>query len=312
MMFSILCKKPSDYLCPPTIGGVEKRAKVLMDYLLSQGSLTGIYSFKDLDKIPKTSSIITYNLPNDVAVKLNKLKIKTCNSYCSGHDAPTEEIFTSEFIKVRFLTENQKDLCKGNFNEANAFVAPHGFGEHECKWLPNSRKYYIWCASLGWGTRAKGLDAFFQLAIRNPDKNFIAYCGRWNSKELEHSLLESAYSTPNLHNIQIKFDLKDEEKDKAFSHAIALCQFTRLRESFNVVALESVLRNVPVLTLDVENGGVSENLGDFNIKMNKSFILNTEILDQIKTQSDRLNKGLFPKEKFSCGHEIGIITEFME
>ena len=309
MKISILCADPENYKTPPIVGGIEKRAKVLIECLQSRKLLEGVFSFQEIDKIPSDSLVIGYCIPNYISKKLHDLRIKSCNIYCSGHDAPTEDIFTSEFVKVRFLSESLKELCSGFFKEENSFVAPHGFSESEKNVCNRYRGYFIWCASLGWGYSAKGLDCFIELALKNPDKNFIAYCGRYRSQQLESDLIGLKNRIPNL---WIKFDLKDENKDAFFGNAIALCQFTKLREAGNVTTIESILRNVPIITLPVDNCAVNEYLGDFNIKINRDFFINDEIISQIEKQRARLQNGEFDKEKFSIDTEVDILYDFFQ
>jgi len=305
MKYSLLHREKDDILNPSVVSGVGKRANVLMRYLESIDSLSGVYDYDDIENIDKDSIIIAFNIEEQHAFdKLESRNLKVCNSYCSGADKPTNKIYTSKNIKVRFLSEAVKNLCDGFFDEENSFVCHHGFGDFEYKSLDREKKYFLWCASLGWGPIAKGLNHFVRMANLNPNYEFLVYGGKWNSAALEHELLKAS---DQISNLTVKFDLADEDKDEVFSQALAFCQFSLLIEAGNVLTIESLLRNTPVVTLDVDNGSVKEYLSDDNIKMH-DYLINDEFLNQINSVRERLIDKNIYRDKFSCESEIKIIA----
>ena len=306
MKYSILYKNKNDVLNPSIVSGIGKRANVLMNYLEDNSLLSGVYDYSEIDQIDTDSLVISFMIDDEeVFEKLESKGLKVCNSYCSGHDKPTKWLYTSENIKLRFLSKAVKDLCEGFYDESNSFICHHGFSNSEYKVLDNPKKYFLWCASLGWGLDAKGLNSFITMAQYNPDFEFIAYGGRWNSSDIEKKLI-SAQS--RIKNFKIKFDLSDEEKDEVFSKAIAFCQFSLLKEAGNVLTIESLLRETPVLTLDVDNGSVKEYLGDMEIKLT-NYRLTSDILDQVELVRSKLKSYNRYKNKFSCKSEIRIIQK---
>ena len=309
MQLSLLYKDIDSIHSPPIAGGVQKRFQAFYRYLLRANKLNNLYSYEDIDKISSSEFVVGYNLDNEICRKLGDLNINTCNTYCSGHDQPSEIIFTSNTVSARFLSPSHFELCKNFVDNKRAFTAPHGFNSEEFSSLNSDPKYFIWCSSLAWGPYAKGLSQFIKMAIKNPSYNFVAYGGsRNNSEKLERDLQKL---DDELNNFQFKANLEDEDKDAAFSKAIALCQFTLLNESFNVVTLESIFRKVPVLTLPVNNGGVSDNLGDFNICI-EELLVNDQLLAEINKQKNRLNNNEFDFMRFSCETEYETIKNHFE
>jgi len=313
MKLSLLHRDKNWITNPPIAGGVQKRLQAFYKYLLDSGKLNNVYCYDDVDKINPSEFILGYNLDNEICRKLDRLNIQTCNTYCSGHDYPSEQIFTSDNVSARFLSSSHFALCKDFVDNDKAFVAPHGFNSDEFQCFDFDPEYFLWCANLGWGWQAKGLEQFIQMAVNNPNYNFVAYGGRHHGDRNHSDKIEEKlrWLDDQIHNFKFKVDLKDQDKDFVFSKAIALCQFTLLNESFNVVTLESIFRKIPVLTLPVNNGGVSDNLGDFNICI-QELLINEELLSQIKKQKTRLDNDEFDFKRFSCNTEYHNIKKHFE
>ena len=148
------------------------------------------------------------------------------------------------------------------------------------------------------------MDLFINLAKVNPEDKFVAYGAPWNSDQLEDFLRNL-----NLPNFSFQSTLKDEDKNKVFSNAIALCQFTRLIESCNIITLESYSRGAPVISLDEDQGGVTNNSKFFDLTM--STLEDFKRLKNKALKIDRKQIFDYAKDKFHCKNEYNqLIEEF--
>ena len=314
----------------PQEGGIEKRIEAFVKfcknnniklYIISSKKInlenyTYINSqseqefiFNALNLIKHDDKVISYNLSIEALKILDRREIKTINANCSGlakGQRPTNFVYSSENIKNRFLSLNQKISYDGFYEEKYSCVIPHGLNDEEFYFNEElqTKKYFLWCASLGWGLQSKGLDVFLNLAKLNPNDKFIAYGASWNSDDIENYL-----KSLNLENFKFLGSLTDDKKNEVFSNAIALCQFTRLIESCNIITLESYSRGTPVITLDEDQGGVTNNAKFFDLTL-------TEYKDfeRLKERSLSINRKEifdFYKKSFHCKNEYDtIIKEF--
>jgi len=309
------------------VGGIEKRIEAFVKYCRSNDIKLHIISSKKINLenylyidrpseeefidyacslINPNDRIISYNLSLNSLKILDKKQIKTINANCSGlaKNQKPFPVYSSSNIKARFLSLNQMKSYKNFFNEKYSCVIPHGLSEDEYFFNEKyqTKSYFLWCASLGWGFEAKGLDIFLKLSKFNKNIKFVMYGAPWNSENLENYL-----KNINLPNFYFNLALKDEDKNRVFSNAIALCQFTRLIESCNIITLESYSRGTPVISLNENQGGVTNNskffdltmarLEDFNIIKDKALNANRkEIFD-------------YAKENFHCKKEYNSIIE---
>lgn len=258
---------------PPVTGGIEKRIKIFKEYVESAEISHRVLPLDKINEIEDEDLVLAFNLDVDSAKYLDYRKISTANTICGGFgpgERHTERLFNSRYSRIRFLSNANREDYSGCYEAANSFVLPHGIGLGEY-YRPNRKnKYFLWTASLGWGMYAKGLAHFIELAYNNPDYEFLAYGGRWNSGPLEDKLIDYGNQIDNL---TVKFDLRDEDKHYVYENAIALCQFTQLKEAGNTTTLEAMARECPVITLDgVNNASVDEYLGNFNYKFSGKFI----------------------------------------
>lgn len=260
---------------PPMTGGIEKRIVAFIKFLKKNNIAHKFYHPDNIDKITH-GNVLGFNLEDDVIKYFDYKKIPTINTYCGGFgpgEEPKKYIFTSHHVLARFPSEalRQCFLKKGMVSEFKSFALSLGMEDDEyATRTKKDRKTLMWLSSLGWGWSAKGLDNFVELAYNNPDYRFEVWGGRWNSESLECALLEQERQIDNLH---VNFDLEDQNKHRIFDNTLALCQFSKLIESCNIVTLEAMTRGVPVITLPVaNNGGVDENLGQFNWKLRGKFL----------------------------------------
>jgi hypothetical protein len=312
------------------VGGIEKRIEAFIKYCIKENILLQIYSSKkiniqdyqyikcnsDTDFAHKIKSIlknkdkvISYNLGEEACKILDNSNIKLINANCSGlakNQRPQNIVYSSENIKSRFLSLNQMKSYENYYNKEHSCVIPHGLCDEDYFFdeKEHNKKYFLWCASLGWGLQPKGLDLFINLAKLNPEDKFIAYGAPWNSNQLEDFLRNL-----NLPNFSFQLTLKDEDKNKVFSNAIALCQFTRLIESCNIITLESYSRGTPVVSLDEDQGGVTNNSKFFDFTM-QTF----EDFKRLKNKALRIDRKQifdYAKDKFHCKNEYNqLIQEF--
>jgi glycosyltransferase involved in cell wall biosynthesis len=262
---------------------------------------------KAIPFIEKDEKVISYNLSNDSCTALNNSNIRVINANCGGlakEQRPSGFIYSSNLISNRFLSLNQKLSYNSYYDESTTCVIPHGLSDEEYYFNPaqQNKQYFLWCASLGWGLKPKGLDLFISLAKLNPNDKFVAYGSKWNSENLENFLKD--LKVPNL---EIKFNLNDEDKNLVFSNAIALCQFTRLIESCNITTLESYSRGTPVITLNEDQGGVTNNAKFFDLTLSSY-----EDFQNLKNKALTINRQEifdFYKNKFHCRNEYNLLTE---
>ena len=312
------------------VGGIEKRIEAFIKYCKSNNIKLQIISCKKLNLenyiyvnaesesefifysmnlINPNDKVITYNLSTESLKILDKKNIKTINANCSGlakNQRPSSEAYSSENIKSRFLSFNQMKSYENYYNKEYSCVIPHGLSDEDYYFdeKEQGKKYFLWCASLGWGLQSKGLDLFINLAKLNPEDKFVAYGAPWNSDQLE-DFLRNLY----LPNFSFHLTLKDEDKNKVFSNAIALCQFTRLIESCNIITLESYSRGTPVISLDEDQGGVTNNSKFFDLTM--STFEDFERLKNKALKIDRKQVFDYAKDKFHCKNEYNqLIEEF--
>lgn len=253
---------------PPVTGGIEKRLKVFIDYLNEKNANFTILPIEEVDKVASDDCVLGFNLNNDICRYLDYREISSVNTITGGfapNERETKKLFNSQFVKLRFLSEAQTKDYEGCYDKQHSFVLPHGMGLHEFDKPLRTNEYFLWTASLGWGAWAKGLDYFLQLAANNQNNNFVIYGGKWNSERLE---MELDKYDKLLDNLTVRYDLADNQKHDVYSRAIALCQFTRLKEAGNTTTLEAMVRNCPVVTLPgVNNASVNEYLGAFNYEL---------------------------------------------
>ena len=309
-------------------GGIEKRIEAFIKFCINEKISIKIISSerislpeyihiesqsqeefvsKALKLLNKDDKIIAYNLTNESCQIIHNSEINTINANCGGMakgSRPSLFIFSSNIVKNRFLSLNQKLSYNGFYNEDQTCIIPHGLNEDEFHLNKDehSMEYFIWCASLGWGLQSKGLDIFIKLAEFNPSNRFKIYAAPWNSKPLEDFLTRL-----NIPNLEINFGLKDEDKNIVFSKAIALCQFTRLVESCNIVTLESYSRGTPVMTLNEDQGGVTNNAKFFDLTLNT-----LEDFEKLKTKAISLDREKiynFYKNNFHCKNEFEKLVE---
>lgn len=262
---------------------------------------------KAIPFIEKDEKVISYNLSNDSCIALNNNNIRVINANCGGlakEQRPSSFIYSSNLITNRFLSLNQKLSYNGFYTENHTCIIPHGLSDDEFYYNEDQQKrdYFLWCGSLGWGLKSKGLDLFIKLAELNPNNRFKIYGAPWNSERLESFL-----NRLNMPNLQFYLGLKDEDKNNVMSNAIALCQFTRLIESCNITTLESYSRGTPVITLDEDQGGVTNNAKFFDLTL-KTF----EDFTNIKDKALALNRKEihdFYKNKFHCRNEYDLIMK---
>ena len=259
---------------PPVTGGIEKRILVLINYLKNNNIDHDVISIDDIALVKTGEIVLGFNLNDDVTKYFDYRRVDCINTITGGFgpgESQQNPIFSSDYVKLRFLSNASLKDYEGFVNLHNCFVWPHGMDENEYNNPPiRKNKYLLWTASLGWGMWAKGLDSFLELAYNNPEYDFLVYGGRWNSEDLETKLVQ--YES-QIDNLTVNFDLQDRDKHYVYENAIALCQFTRLKESCNVTTLEAVIRGCPVITLDgVNNAGVDENLKEYNYKLSKKFL----------------------------------------
>lgn len=312
------------------VGGIEKRIEAFIKYCRKENILLQIYSSKkiniqDYQYIESVSNtdfahkvknilknndkVISYNLPEEACKILDNSNIKLINANCSGlakNQRPANIVYSSENIKSRFLSFNQMKSYENYYNKEYSCVIPHGLSDEDYYFeeKEQDKKYFLWCASLGWGLQPKGLDLFINLAKLNPEDKFVAYGAPWNSNQLEDFLRNL-----NLPNFSFQLTLKDEDKNKVFSNAIALCQFTRLIESCNIITLESYSRGTPVISLDEDQGGVTNNSKFFDLTM--STFEDFKRLKDKAFKIDRKQVFDYAKNKFHCKNEYDqIIEEF--
>lgn len=311
-------------------GGIEKRIEAFVNFLNKESIPIKVISSKKIDykdaiyidsisqedfvskglsSLNKDDKVISYNLTADSCKLLNNKNVRTINANCGGMakgSTPSQFLYSSDIITNRFLSFNQKQSYNGFYDEKNTCIISHGLNEDEFYLNKDNQRmeYFLWCASLGWGWQAKGLDIFIKLAQLNPTERFKVYGAKWNSDSLENHL-----KNLNMPNVDITFGLKDEEKNEVFSNAIALCQFTRLIESCNIVTLESYSRGTPVITLDEDQGGVTNNAKFFDLTL-KSF----EDFISLKQKALLYNREEiynYYKNNFHCRNEYQkIIEEF--
>lgn len=312
------------------VGGIEKRIEAfvkyckknniklhiisskkinLENYVYIDSSSESEFIFNAINLINLNDKVITYNLSTESLRLLDSKQIKTINANCSGlakNQKPSEFVFSSENIKSRFLSLNQIKSYENFYNKQYSCIIPHGLCDEDYYFdeIEQNKKYFLWCASLGWGLHSKGLDLFIQLAKLNPKDKFVMYGAPWNSNQLEDFL-----KNLNLPNFNFNSSLQDKDKNKVFSNAIALCQFTRLIESCNIITLEAYSRGTPVISLNEDQGGVTNNskffdltmarFQDFNVLKDKAFYANRkEIFD-------------YAKNNFHCQNEYNkLIEEF--
>jgi len=312
------------------VGGIEKRIEAFIKYCKSNNIKLQIISCKKLNLenyiyvnaesesefifysmnlMNPNDKVITYNLSTESLKILDKKNIKTINANCSGlakNQRPSSEVYSSENIKSRFLSFNQMKSYENYYNNEYSCVIPHGLSDEDYYFnqKEHNNKYFLWCASLGWGLQSKGLDLFINLAKLNPEDKFVAYGAPWNSGQLEDFL-----KNLNLPNFSFHLTLKDEDKNKVFSNAIALCQFTRLIESCNIITLESYSRGTPVISLDEDQGGVTNNSKFFDLTM--STFEDFKKLKDKALKIDRKQVFDYAKDKFHCKNEYNqLIEEF--
>lgn len=312
----------------PISGGIEKRIEAFIKFCLSNDIDIQVISSQRINlkesiyieaqsqedfvskaiiNLPQEAKIITYNLTNESCKIIHNKRIRAINANCGGMakgGIPSLFVFSSEFVTNRFLSLNQKISYNGFFNESQTCIIPHGLSEDEFYYNENEQKrdYFLWCGSLGWGLQSKGLDLFIKLAELNPKDRFKIYGAPWNSEGLESFLKRL-----NMPNLEFYLGLEDQDKNNVMSNAIALCQFTRLIESCNITTLESYSRGTPVITLDEDQGGVTNNAKFFDLTL-KSF---DDFID-IKNKALALNRKEihdFYKNKFHCKNEYDLIMK---
>ncbi len=310
-------------------GGIEKRIEALVKHcrsnkinlkIISQKPLKDIENyilipFENLKEFAEHSinfldtskHIISYNLHEEALKVLDQNNIKVINANCGGMakgSKPEKQIYSSKNIKNRFLSLNQKISYNGFYKEEETCVIPHGLGEEEFYFNKEdqTKEYFLWCASLGWGLQPKGLDIFIKLAQLYPNENFVAYGSTWNSENLENFI-----KNLNIKNLSFNLGLNDKDKNKVFSKAIALCQFTRLIESCNIVTLESFSRGAPVITLDEDQGGVTNNAKFFDLTLKS--LEDLPALKQKAIEIDREEVFNFYKNRYHCRNELDQIME---
>ena len=312
----------------PISGGIEKRIEAFIKFCLSNNIDIQVISSQRINlkesiyieaqsqedfvskaiiNLPKEAKIIAYNLTNESCKIIHNKRIRAINANCGGMakgGIPSLFVFSSEFVTNRFLSLNQKISYNGFFNEQQTCIIPHGLSEDEFYYNENEQKrdYFLWCGSLGWGLESKGLDLFIKLAELNPKDRFKIYGAPWNSERLESFLKRL-----NMSNLEFYLGLEDQDKNNVMSNAIALCQFTRLIESCNITTLESYSRGTPVITLDEDQGGVTNNAKFFDLTL-KSF---DDFID-IKNKALGLNRKEihdFYKNKFHCKNEYDLIMK---
>lgn len=312
------------------VGGIEKRIEAFIKYCIKENIPLQIYSSKKIniqdyqyieshsdtdfaykvkDALKNKDKVISYNLGEEACKILDNSNIKLINANCSGlakSQRPQSMVYSSHNIKSRFLSLNQMKSYEGYYNKEHSCVIPHGLCDEDYFFdkVEHNKKYFLWCASLGWGLQPKGLDLFINLAKVNPEDKFVAYGAPWNSDQLEDFLRNL-----NLPNFSFQLTLKDEDKNKVFSNAIALCQFTRLIESCNIITLESYSRGTPVISLDEDQGGVTNNSKFFDLTM--STLEDFKRLKNKALDIDRKQIFDYAKDKFHCKNEYNqLIEEF--
>jgi len=312
----------------PISGGIEKRIEAFIKFCINENISLKIISSekisnpeyiyipansqeefvsKALQYINKNDKIISYNLTNESCQIINNKEIKTINANCGGMakgSRPSLFIFSSNIITNRFLSLNQKLSYNGFYNENETCIIPHGLNEDEFYFNQDEQnnRYFVWCGSLGWGLQAKGLDLFIKLAELNPKDQFKIYGASWNSEHLENYLKRL-----NIPNLQFYLGLEDQDKNAVMSNAIALCQFTRLIESCNITTLEAYSRGTPVITLDEDQGGVTNNAKFFDLTLK-----NFDDFINIKNKAMNFNRKDiydFYKNKFHCKNEYELLIK---
>lgn len=198
---------------------------------------------------------------------------------CTFHDSCEKQfgwIRNYPNVKYRFISQFQRSLwVNEKWESEKSFVCYTGLSDDNFSLELNHDNYYLWCAGLNWGLKAKGLDITIKLAEANKDKEFRIY-GAGN-EEIEKYLINLSKTSPNiLYYGALK---RGQEHSRAFSKAKFFLMPTQIPEAFGRTTIEAMSKGVPVISsangatpeLIGNHGFYSNNFNELNEALNKNF-----------------------------------------
>jgi glycosyltransferase involved in cell wall biosynthesis len=221
---------------------------------------------------------------------------------CTFHDSCEKKfgwVRNYDNVKYRFISKFQYSLwVKEDWEKRKSFICYTGLNDEDFDLELESENYYLWCAGLKWGMKAKGLDIFLKLAELNRDKQFRIYGS--GDKEIEDHLISVQSKSDN---ILYKGELKrGAEHKQAFSKAKFFIMPSQIPEAFGRTTIEAMSKGTPVIS--TANGASPELIQDGGFSSNDLEELN-KFLNSYK---DRRSVFEYSK-KFHVKEEIKTLIE---